>query len=212
MAKPRQRRSAEAARHAILDAAERRLAEAGPAALRLQDVAADVGVSHPAVLHHFGSRQGLVRAVVDRAVRRLEAALIASFGSSGAVPPDGAALLERVFATLADGGHARLMAWLMLSGQEALDIDVARASWRAIIDATHALRPRGTTREDTTFTVALAALATFGQAIAGESVFHMAGLGRDAAAPARFRRWLAALLGEHLSVVPPPRKKRRART
>jgi AcrR family transcriptional regulator len=211
MKKPRQRRSAEAARQEILDAAERRLSDGGPAALRLQDVAADVGVSHPAVLHHFGSREGLVGAVVERAVRRLEAALIDSFRSSGDEPPDGAALLERVFATLADGGHARLMAWLLLSGKEALDVDTARASWRAIIDATHAMRPQGAAREDTLFTVALAALATFGQAIAGGPVLDMAGLGRDAAAPARFRRWLAALLAGHLSSPTPPRPRPRRR-
>ncbi|HEX6839463.1 MAG TPA: helix-turn-helix domain-containing protein [Polyangia bacterium] len=209
--KPRHRRSAEEARREILDAAERRLAAAGPAAVRLQDVAADVGVSHPAVLHHFGSREALVRAVVDRAVRRLEAALIESLQAAGGAPPDGAALLERVFATLADGGHARLMAWLLLSGQEAIDVHAARASWRAIVDATHAMRPRGggsgaAAREDTLFAVMLAALATFGQAIAGDAVLAMAGLPRDADAAPRFRRWLAALLAEHLER-PPPRKR-----
>ena len=51
----RVRRTAEAARAAILEAAEKRLAEAGPAGIRLQGVAADVGVSHPTVLHHFCS-------------------------------------------------------------------------------------------------------------------------------------------------------------
>ncbi|MGZ3427659.1 MAG: TetR/AcrR family transcriptional regulator [Polyangia bacterium] len=195
--KPRARRSAAAARQQILDAAERRLAEAGPAALRLQDVAADVGVSHPAVLHHFKSRQGLVRAVVERAVQRLETALIDSLRAGGGAPPDGAALLERVFATLADGGHARLMAWLLLDGEQVFDPAPARPRWRTIIDATHAMRPRGATRADTAFTVVLSALATFAQAIAGEAVFAMAGLDRRSS-PARFRRWLAALLAEHL--------------
>ncbi len=208
-ATPRHRRSADEARREILDAAERRLAASGPAAVRLQDVAADVGVSHPAVLHHFGSREALVRAVVDRAVRRLEAALIDALQAAGAGPPDGAALLERVFATLADGGHARLMAWLLLSGEQAIDVAAARAGWRVIVDTTHALRPHAggsaAAREDTQFAVMLAALATFGQAIAGDAVVAMAGLPRDPAVAARFRRWLAALLGEHLQR-PPPRR------
>ena len=39
----RKRRTAEVARSAILDAAERRLIAAGPAGIRLQEVAADVG-------------------------------------------------------------------------------------------------------------------------------------------------------------------------
>src|SRR4051812_27711939 len=213
--KPRRRRSPETAQREILDAAERRLAEAGPTAVRLQDVAADVGISHPAVLHHFGSREALVRAVVDRAVRRLEAALIDALTGSGGNPPDGGSLLNRVFATLADGGHARLMAWLLLSGQEAIDARDAQPSWRAITDATHAMRPLGGTsaaaREDTLFSVMLAALATFGQAIAGDAVLEMAGLGDDPDASARFRRWLAGLLSDHLAEPPTPNVKRARR-
>ena len=58
--KARVRRTAEDARAAILDAAERRLGATGPGGIRLQEVAADVGVSHSTVLHHFGSREGLV--------------------------------------------------------------------------------------------------------------------------------------------------------
>jgi AcrR family transcriptional regulator len=212
-AKPRRRRSPETAQREILDAAERRLAADGPAAVRLQDVAADVGISHPAVLHHFGSREALVRAVVDRAVRRLEAALIETITGSGGQPPDGGALLHRVFATLADGGHARLMAWLLLSGQEAIDARAAQPSWRAITDATHAMRPiaggGAAAREDTLFCVMLAALATFGQAIAGDNVLAMAGLGDDPDAAARFRRWLATLLADHLARPPLLRNARR---
>src|SRR5215469_16716839 len=106
------------ARDAILEAAERRLREAGPGAIRLQDVAAEVGVSHPAVLHHFGSREGLVRAVVSRAIAKLQddlaSALAAQFERGR---PDGADLFERVFAVLFDEGHARLLAWLLLSGE-----------------------------------------------------------------------------------------------
>lgn len=202
MKKKRQRRSAEEARSLILDAAERRLAEAGPGGIRLQDVAAEVGVSHPAILHHFGSREGLVRAVVDRAMRALEADLVEAFQSTDGGPPDGAAMLDAVFETLADKGHGRLLAWLLLSGYEdALHLDAARASWRAITDATHALRTAGgrrADREDTSFTVILAALAIFGQAIAGRTTFRMAGVDRDRAVERRFRKWLAGVLVEHL--------------
>ena len=56
----RVRRTAEEAKMMILDAAERRLRELGPAGIKLQELAADVGVSHPAILHHFGSRDRLV--------------------------------------------------------------------------------------------------------------------------------------------------------
>ena len=56
---PKKRRTADEARAAILDAAERILIETGPGAIRLQHVAELVGVSHPTVLHHFGTRDAL---------------------------------------------------------------------------------------------------------------------------------------------------------
>ncbi|HEY2748952.1 MAG TPA: helix-turn-helix domain-containing protein [Polyangia bacterium] len=221
----RQRRSAADARLQILDAAERRLQKGGPAALRLQDLARDLGVSHPAILHHFGSRDALINAVVDRAMRRLESSLLESFRAANDGAPDPATMLDRVFAMLVDEGQARLMAWLLLSGQQAMDLPAARARWRALTDAAHVLRPRRpgqapspAAREDTLFTVMLAAFATFAQAIAGDTVFAMAGLERDPRAPARFRAWLAARLAEHLMKPPPsdgrpaPRRRRLVRS
>ena len=64
--KPRVRRSAEEARAVILDAAETHLRARGPDGLRLKDLADEIGISHPAILHHFGSRTALVQAVMQR--------------------------------------------------------------------------------------------------------------------------------------------------
>src|SRR4051794_653604 len=108
----RKRRTAEEARSAILDAAERRLVASGPAGIRLQEVAADVGVSHPTVLHHFGSREGLVEAVVARALDSLRAGLVAAVRASPNGPEEVGPLLDAVFDTLVRGGHARAFLWL----------------------------------------------------------------------------------------------------
>lgn len=203
--KPRERRSKEEARAQILDAAERRLRDAGPAAIRLQDVAADVGISHPAVLHHFESRDGLLTAVVERAIERLQADLARVIGeapSRGA--SDGAALFEIVAETLFEKGHARLIAWLLLSGYDPFASPMIRAGWRAIADMTHAARLAATTAkpkptlEDTDFTIVLSSLALFGQAIAGRATFAAAGLSSEARTEKRFRAWLARLLARHL--------------
>src|SRR5690242_16224301 len=97
---PRRRRTGEEARSAILDAAERRLVASGPAGIRLQEVAADVGVSHPTVLHHFTSREGLVEAVVGRALDSLQAALLAAVRTSPKGPDQVGELLDAVFDTL----------------------------------------------------------------------------------------------------------------
>src|SRR6187455_592631 len=89
-AAPRRRRTAEQARDEILDAAEKRLRERGPDAIRLQEIAGDVGISHPAVLHHFGSREGLVAAVTERVMGKLERELLEVMvrGTETGEPPD----------------------------------------------------------------------------------------------------------------------------
>lgn len=199
----RRRRTAEEARAEILDAAERRLSAAGPDAIRLQDLAKDVGISHPAILHHFGSRELLVRAVVERAIESLERDLVAHLQSAAAAP-DGTAMLDRVFETLVGRGHARLMAWLLLAGYDPLPSAATRTHWSMIAQVTHAIRKQraagkqAPSLEDTQFTIVLSALALFGQAIAGPATFGMAGLDGDPDVGRKFRAWLAALLARHL--------------
>jgi TetR/AcrR family transcriptional regulator len=62
---PRRRRRAAVARIDIVDAAETRFATAGYDATRLEDIGADIGMSRPAVLFHFGDKLELYRAVLD---------------------------------------------------------------------------------------------------------------------------------------------------
>jgi AcrR family transcriptional regulator len=195
---PRIRRTAVEARELILDAAEIQLTAHGPDSLRLVQLAADVGMSHPAILHHFGSREGLVRAVVERTARRLEAQIFDAL--RGPLDENNAVnLLARLFSVLADQGHARLLVWLYLSGHT--DPIGYGARMREIARTVHGLRRgRGidAPEEDTLFTVLLAGIALFGDAIAGAPLRRSAGLGTDPEANARFLAWLARLLRDHL--------------
>jgi AcrR family transcriptional regulator len=50
-------------RRAVLDRALQVVAADGPEALNLRGLAADLGVSHTAPRHHFGSRQGVLTAI-----------------------------------------------------------------------------------------------------------------------------------------------------
>jgi AcrR family transcriptional regulator len=61
-------------RDRILDAAEVRLLEGGPAALVLDAVAAEAGVSKGGLLHHFPSKAALAEALVGRMVERFDRA------------------------------------------------------------------------------------------------------------------------------------------
>jgi AcrR family transcriptional regulator len=205
----RRRRTADEARDEILDAAERTLRDGGPSAIRLQEIAAQVGISHPAVLHHFGSREGLVAAVIDRAMLHLEQDLVRAFAEAGPEPPDAADLLERVARVLGGAGHARLIAWLLLSGYEPLHGEATRVRWQQIAEAIHAVRLSRVTGkkkpslEDTRFTLVLSSLAMLGEAIAGKGALEAAGFGGDPRAAQRFRKWFGALLERHMESASP---------
>ena len=67
----RVRRSAEESRALILDIAQRRLASHGLDGLNIADIAAEAGMSHGTLLHHFGSSDGMRKALADRMGQRL---------------------------------------------------------------------------------------------------------------------------------------------
>src|SRR3984893_5635360 len=104
----RARRTPEEARRLILETAQQLIARAGPEGLRRQEIAAAAGISHPLILHHFGSREGLVRALTQQAVAELRDKLIAAMGTSAYSAEE---QLDRVFNAFRDGLAQRL-AWL----------------------------------------------------------------------------------------------------
>ncbi len=196
---PRKRRTAEEARTAILDAAEQRMIAAGPAGIRLQEVAADVGVSHPTVLHHFGSREALVQEVCERRYAALRNDVIAAIEGSAGGEEQLSAVLESVYTTLVKHGHGRAVFWLALEG---LLANGDQGHMRDIGLAVHALRARMNQEpaplEDTQHVVVLVAFALLAQSVMGDRTLHDVGLGASKAAGARFRSWLARLLSDHL--------------
>lgn len=62
-------------RSALLTSAERALAERGPAALSLRELAREAGVSHAAPGRHFKDKQALLDALALSGFQRLQAAL-----------------------------------------------------------------------------------------------------------------------------------------
>jgi AcrR family transcriptional regulator len=65
-------------RRALLEAGTEALAEAGPEALSLRDLARRVGVSHSAAAPHFGDKRGLLTALAAEGSARLGADLAAA--------------------------------------------------------------------------------------------------------------------------------------
>jgi len=167
--------------------------------VRLQNIAGDLGVTHPTILHHFGSRQGLVDALEEEAFLRLQQDLLADPNAF-----QGDTALARALETLADEGQARLLAWRVLREPDRRVPEDERLL-RHLADAYHQAREerareRGEalpTYEDTAFWVRLCALAMFGEALIGTQVTESAELGPPEDVAQRFRQWLGDLLDRH---------------
>src|SRR5262245_53478169 len=67
-------RGREAVMAAVLDAATTLFAARGPASVSVRDIAAAAGVNHALVHRHFGSKQEVLRAVLERTVQEIAAA------------------------------------------------------------------------------------------------------------------------------------------
>jgi TetR/AcrR family transcriptional regulator len=82
----------------ILEAARGEFAQHGFGGARLQDIAARASLSHPTLLYHFGSKEGLYAAVIEQAMQDWAGMTSLAIG-------DGKAGFDRV-ASLIDAGFA----------------------------------------------------------------------------------------------------------
>lgn len=187
----------------ILDAAEKRLRELGPAGIKLQELAADVGVSHPAILHHFGSRDGLVEAVVRRSLEVLRAQLLEEMRNQMRREVNIASILDAVFAIVAESGNARLIAWLILDGDNPRE---ETRMMRTLAEAAHVrmvsggwTKDRKFEFDDMMFTVMLVGAAAVGAGVVGEAMRYSMGVENDDSVELRFRRWFSALIARYLA-------------
>ena len=112
----RQRRTPQAAKFAILEAAERRLHDEGPEGVRIQRIAADLGITDAAVHYHFGTREASMDALLRRIGRRLVDDIEATIESWAPDQIDVAALGRLFQHAYANERAARLALWLSLSG------------------------------------------------------------------------------------------------
>src|SRR5215204_3484793 len=67
----------------LLEAAVQAIAEVGPAAVSLRELARRTGVSHAAPAHHFGDKAGLLTAVATDGFERLAATLRETYQETG---------------------------------------------------------------------------------------------------------------------------------
>ena len=191
----RRRLSASAAQRQILEAAEKRLIEGGPEAVRVQTLARELGVTDAAIYHHFESRQGLLDALLRHAGRGLKESISGVVEHFDAQHLRVAEIADLILDVYERRGYARLALWLRLSGWR----ERGSGMFQPLAEALHDARVKsadesGAPRpdfEDTLFAVVLLNSSLFAEAWMGRAMRRSAGLSADTATRDRYRRWLS---------------------
>jgi AcrR family transcriptional regulator len=194
----RRRRTPEEAKREALASARSLLMAGGPDAVTLAAIAKDIGVTHAALLHHFGSAAGLQSELIAMMVKDLGdtlGAVVARMRTDRSAPFE---IVSEVFKAFDDGGAGRLAAWVALSG----DLSHLEPIRAAVLDLVDAIGERlGDTdnqaRARISAAVLLIAVSAFGDALIGAPLREMLGRPDDAT-----RRMVAGLLPIFLVEVP----------
>ena len=117
----RRRLSPEASREAALEAARALLVEVGPQAVTLKAVASRIGRTHANLLHHFGSADGLQKALIASMAAHVVTTIRDAVRRSREID-DPAEVVDLTFDAFGKNGAGALASWMILSGNEdALD-------------------------------------------------------------------------------------------
>ena len=176
----RRKRPAAETRTEILQAAKQRLQSVGPAGIRLDDVARDVGVTRQAILHYFNNRTTLIQAVVQVAWTELFTEISDVLSDSSLSLDE---LVEQVDRVARREGNARLGAWLLLS-ESGLPDTVFQD---ALAHASSTLKER---TPDSEFVLLLIGTTLFGDAIFGGRLRSVLALADTEDSRTEFRQWL----------------------
>lgn len=194
------------ARERILAAAEKALVAHGPDGVRIAELARALGVTHPAILHHFKSREALVEAVVARALERRYQHVVERL-SVASDPTDTARnLIDAAFDNFERESTSRVLAWLALAERPPA---APAGSLREVTAAVEELRKAlsggeaPSTPAASAYAVHLGALVLLAEPLFGPFLWAAQG-GRSSRARSRaFRAWFAEVLTRALLAHPP---------
>lgn len=118
----RRRLSPQESREAALEAARALLVEVGPQAVTLKAVAARIGRTHANLLHHFGSADGLQKALIARMAAYITGTIREAVFRQRETDQEPAEIVDLAFDAFDTGGAGALASWMILNGNEdALD-------------------------------------------------------------------------------------------
>jgi len=186
--------SPEAAKQAILDAAEAIMVDVGPAGLRISAVAKQAGMAHPNIIHHFGSRDGLLQALAERVGERATQRVTQAIDEALSAPKhERVGAITRVLETAYQGDEGRAAVWLQLSGAHG----AVRSNMQRIVELSHQFRENldpEASIENTNRLVLLVTLAMVGEVVSGSDIKEALGFGDTEQSRAHFKQWLAEIL------------------
>lgn len=189
----RKRRTPEEAKAEILEAAERVVLEDGPSALKIQRVAKMVGVSHPAVLHHFGSAQQLLLALQKKMARSVREDFLLLIDAQNH-PHDRLRLIDEALKTLSAPKNGRILAFLLSSGIDPFPPEeekgLAQISTQLGVNTGYQI-------DELNNVLLLAMLSMYADGMMGGLL--RARLFPSQQEPESFRRWMLRLVGQHLA-------------
>lgn len=181
------RRTPEEAKSLILRVAADRLAEYGLEGLNISGVSKDAGMSHATVIHHFGSTAAMREALLHQMTRDLLSDVVEALNHQE--PPE--QILRRLFSTLSQDGHGKLLAWRAVEHQEIQEGDESGHLFQSVIAA---LAEQGSSPDQARQIVYLVALAALGQSISGDIVQGLIGMTEEETD--QFPAWLANTIGD----------------
>jgi AcrR family transcriptional regulator len=161
-------RGAQAVQASLISAASELFASRGPSGVSVREVAAAANVNHGLVHHYFGSKDGLLRAVLDE---------LAAEAAGEIVAWDGTTTFD---ASSATSRHSRIVAHLLLESRNPADV---QTSFPTIERLTADLRARGMSRDDAARRAALVGALALGWQLFAPFLERAAGVESGAADP-----------------------------
>ena len=179
------RRTSEESKSLILEAAARRLSQFGLEGLNISDVAKAAGMSHATVIHHFGSTAAMKQALLQQMTNALLSDIVAALKDDTSRDE----ILSRLFATLSQDGHGRLLAWLALGHQDRDVLPIKNDTSELFKSIIEVISDPEDTETDAKLQVFLVASAAMGLGICGGALSNLIGLSDKEYS--EFPKWLA---------------------
>ena len=197
----RKRLSPAQSRDAALDAARALLVETGPQAVTLKAVSARIGRTHANVLHHFGSAEGLQKALIARIAEDIVGTIGAAVMRVRAGEQNPREVVDLTFDAFGKNGAGALASWMILNGNEdALD-PILTAIHDLVDQLAEGHSPTEKPIHEETLQLVLMAL---GDALLGAPMARALGLDRGKARELAFETLVAARVDHGLPAPSPP--------